>query len=241
MCLILANTLGLCRVKAESSSSTIIMDEWTTQADSQQAATITEVNQSDDESNSKIGSVDNNGSDDSQTSDDEQEKKENEKKDSKDNTILGIIIGGLLTLAGTAVTSVFNSKEASKQRTFQLKNEGIVRKEERKKELTLYKRKVYIDYIQSLRKMNSFIYNNASYTPNEFGEYEKQVIECNACVSLIGSDDVMAKAGEIARSVRQGMSVISDNKILELVELMRKDIEMESSPEQHDVPAGNGV
>lgn len=221
ICFILINSFILYQVKAESNSaiSTIECGNsdlcMTTQTDLQQSTDII---------NSTEGSTDNDVSDDSQTSEDDQEKKEGEKKDSDKSSLFSVFLGGLIALAGSVITSLFNSREASKQREFQLTIEAEARKEENNKELYLYKRKAYTDYIQSLRNLNRFIISISNPPVESFEEYQKEIITCNACIMLVGSKDVMCKADDISASVRYRMNPIPEDSIMELIKLMREDI-----------------
>lgn len=224
ICLILTSFLSLFRVKAESRSTINIIDSWTTQTDSQQIDTANEESQSDDISDGTVGSTGNNDVDDSQTSEDNQGEIKDEKKNSDNNSLFSVILGGVMALAGSIITSLLNSREASKQRQFQLTSAEKDRNDENKKELNLYRRKVYTDYIQSLRNLNTFISSNPNCSIEDFNKYQKQVIECDACVTLIGSESVMSIANDITASVRFNMQPIKNSKISDLIKTMRDDI-----------------
>lgn len=148
--------------------------------------------------------------------------KENEEKKSNSISILGVVLGGLMTLLGTIVSSILGSKEASRQREFQLEQEREKRNDEYNKELMLNRKTTYIAYLESLFNLYYCIKNNST----QYDECFRNASNNYAKIALIGSKDVVDKSRIIIESVYISM-IANDlaNQISELEKSMQEDIE----------------
>ena len=161
------------------------------------------------------------------TSDENQKEKKDDKK-SNESSLLSVLLGGLIAIAGTLVTAHFTSVEADKQRKFQYKIEKLQRTEEAKKELMLYKRQAYTDFMKYIGDLNKFyeVYDRGMGPRNDaaFKEGFDNLTESYSRILLISSQAIVDSTKEIVESINIDREKISAESIRDIAEKMRIDL-----------------